>query len=340
LLSDTLFTDKFSMKTNALLLTLAIVSVVVRIPAGRAAEAKALLEPVATIKIPDAKGSFDFIQVDVANRRLLACHAKEGTLDVIDLDQHGVLARIPTGAAQDVAVDEQGGKYFVTVSDKKQVAIIDAKTLKVTNVVPTEGELDGMLFDSKNRRVYAAHDHGREVWVVDADAEKIVATVAIPGDPEVFVYDAKKDRVYLNIVPTHETVVIDPQTETVTEHWSDQPAQRPHGLVLDAETGRLFSAGANSVLVAIDTATGKVVGSAKTGPKVDQIAFDPATKRIYAASDGMLTVLHETADGVETLGDFPVPKSGKNVAVDSKTHTVWTLSTDGKDSFAHAWRAP
>jgi DNA-binding beta-propeller fold protein YncE len=308
--------------------------------ASSASAAKPLLEPVATIKIPDAKGSFDFIQMDVANRRLLACHTKEGTLDVIDVDKQVVLARIPTGAAQDVAADEKGGKYFVTVSDRKQVAIIDAKTLKVTNVVGTEGELDGMLFDPKNRRVYAAHDHGRSVWVIDADAEKIVATVAIPGDPEVFVYDAKMDRVYLNIIPTHETVVIDPKTEAVIGHWSDQPAQRPHGLSLDPQTGRLFSAGANSVLVAIDIATGKVVGSAKTGPKVDQIAFDPATKRIYAASDGVLTVLQETADGVETLGDFPVPKSGKNVAIDPTTHTVWTMSTDGKDSYAHAWHAP
>jgi DNA-binding beta-propeller fold protein YncE len=306
----------------------------------RGAESKPLLVSVATIKIPDAKGSFDFIQMDAANRRLLACHTKAGTLDVIDVDRQVVLARITTGAAQDVAADEKSGKYFVTVSDKKQVAIIDAKTLKVTNVVPTEGELDGMLLDPKNRRVYAAHDHGRSVWVIDVDAEKIVATVAIPGDPEVFVYDAKKDRVYLNIIPTHETVVIDPKTETVVEHWSNQPAQRPHGLVLDPESGRLFSAGANSQLVAIDTSTGKVVGAAKTGPKVDQIAFDSASKRIYAASDGILTVLQETADGIETLGDFPVPKSGKNVVIDPKTHTVWTMSTDGKDSYAHAWRVP
>lgn len=305
-----------------------------------AAEAKPLLVPGATIKIPGAKGSFDFVQIDAKQRRLLACHTKEGTLDVFDLDKPALLARIATGAAQDVAADEKSGKYFVTVSDRKCVAVIDTKTLKVTNTIPTEGELDGMLFDPKNRRVYAAHDHGRAVWVIDADTEKIVATVAIPGDPEVFVYDAKKDRVYLNIIPTHETVVIDPKTATVVDHWSDQPAQRPHGLALNAGTGRLFSAGANSVLVAIDTATGKVIGSAKTGPKVDQIAIDPALKRIYAASDGLLTVLQETDTGIETLGDVPVPKAGKNVAVDLKTHTVWTLSTDGKDSYAHAWTVP
>lgn len=313
---------------------------VLALPVLCAAEPEPLLVASGTIKIPGAKGSFDFIQIDATNHRLLGAHTKDGTLDIIDLDRQVVLARVPTGAAQDVAADARTGKYFVTVSDKKQVAIIDAKTFQVTHTVATEGELDGILLDPKNRRVYAAHDHGRSVWVLDADTEKIVATVAIPGDPEVFVYDAKKDRVYLNIIPTHEAVVIDPKTATVVDHWSTQPAQRPHGLVLDSATGRLFSAGANGELVVIDTSTGKTIASAKIAQKVDQIAFDPGPRRVYAAADGVLTVLQETAEGVVALGDVAVPKSGKNVAVDAKTHTVWTLSTDGKDSYAHAWRRP
>lgn len=305
-----------------------------------AAEPRPLLVPLATVKIPGAKGAFDFIQIDQANRRLLGAHTKDGTLDVIDLDKHLLLARLPTGAAQDVVADAKSGKYFVTVSDKKHVAIVDAKTLKITNTVPTEGELDGILLDPKNRRVYAAHDHGRSVWVIDADTEKIIATVAIPGDPEVFVYDAKKDRVYLNIIPTHEAVVIDPKSAKVVDRWSTQPAQRPHGLALDPAKGWLFSAGANGELVVIDTNNGKTIASVKIAQKVDQIAFDPGPRRVYAAADGVLNVLQETADGIVALGDVAVPKSGKNVAVDAQTHTVWTMSTDGQDSFAHAWHLP
>ena len=305
-----------------------------------AAETPPLLRLGATIRIPEGKGAFDFIQMDQPNHRLLACHTKDGTLDVIDVVANTLLARIPTGAAQDVVADATTGKYFVTVSDKRHVAVIDAKTLKVTNVVPTDGELDGILLDPKHRRIYAAHDHGRSVWVIDADTEKIVSTVAIPGDPEVFAYDAKRDRIYLNIIPTHETVVIDPKTSAVVAHWTNLPAQRPHGLVLDEKTGRLFSAGANGEFVMIDTNTGKSLGSAKIAQKVDQIAFDPGLRRIYAASDGLLSVLQETADGVVALGDVMVPKGGKNVAVDAEAHTVWTLGSDGKDSYARSWVLP
>jgi len=325
---------------SAFNLSCACVLLLSSIGLAAAPEAKPLLVPAASVKIPGAKGGFDFIQVDLPNRRLLACHTKEGTLDLVDLDKTTLIARIPVGAAQDVAVDAKSGKYFVTVSDKKHVAVIDTKTFAVKNTIATEGELDGILLDPKNRRIYAAHDHGHEVWVIDIDEEKIVATVAIPGDPEVFTYDAKNDRIYLNIVPTNEAVVIDPKTETVVDHWSVQPAQRPHGLVLDARVGRLFSAGANGELVALDTATGKVLGSAKTGNRVDQIAIDPELNKIYAASDGNVTVLKEIETGLETLGDVAVPKGGKNVAVDLKTHAVWMAFTDGKDSFISAWRAP
>jgi DNA-binding beta-propeller fold protein YncE len=307
---------------------------------AHAAESLPLLVPGVTIKIADAKGSFDFLELDLAKKRLVACHTKGGTVDVIDLATNKVLARIPTGASQDVAIDAKTGKYFATISDRKQVAIIDSVSLKVTNTVPTEGELDAILLDPKNRRVYATHDHGKSVWVIDADTEKLVATVAIPGDPEVLAYDPVKDRVYLNIIPTHETVVIDPKTEAVVDHWSDQPAQRPHGLVLDADTGRLFSAGANGQMVVIDTNTGKVLAAVKIADRVDQVAFDPGLRRVYCASDGVLSVVQETPDGAVLLGDVQTAKGGKNVAVDPQTHAVWTMSTDGTHSYAKSWVLP
>ncbi len=305
-----------------------------------AAESPPLLVPGVTIEITGAKGRFDFLELDLANKRLVASHTKDGTVDVIDIAANKVLARIPTGAAQDVAVDAKAGKYFATISDLKHVAVIDSTTLKVTNTVPTEGELDAILLDPKNRRIYATHDNEKEVWVVDADTEKLVATVAIPGSPEVMAYDPVKDRVYLNIVPTHETVVIDPKTETVVDHWSDQPAQKPHGIVLDADTGRLFSAGANGQMVVIDTSTGKVIASVKIANRVDQVAFDPGLRRVYCASDGVLSVVQETPDGAVSLGDVKTVKTGKNVTVDPRTHTVWTMSTDGTNSYAKSWVLP
>jgi len=55
---------------------------------------------------------------------------------------------------------------------------------------------------------------------------------------------------------------------------STSPASRPHGMALDQAHHRIFSAGANGKLVAIDTRTGAAASSVAITSKVDQIAFD------------------------------------------------------------------
>jgi hypothetical protein len=96
--------------------------------------------------------------------------------------------------------------------------------------------------------------------------------------------------------------VIDPSANAVLAQWPTAPATRPHGLAVDAASHRIFSAGANGKLVAIDTGSGAASGSIDITDKVDQIALD--------------------------VGSGPA------------TRAVWTTYSDGKSSFARGWRAP
>ena len=307
---------------------------------GFAKEPSPPLVPGAVIEVTGSHGKFDFLEVDQASHRLVASHTADGTVDIFDLTTNRLLARPATGAAQHTAFDPRSGKYFVSVSEPKQVAIIDAKTFKVTNTIPTDGPLDGIVFDPKNRCVYAAHDNGKEVWVVNADTEKIVATVAIPGPPEYLLYDAVTDRIYLNIKTTDEVVVIDPAQNAVVAHWPTAPAKGPHGLALDAAGGRLFSAGNNGQLVVIEITSGHVIGSVAITAKVDQIAFDPELRRIYCAASDTMSVVQATRDGAVLLGHVASGPGAKNVAVDAKTHAVWVTYTDGQNAYAKSWVVP
>lgn len=300
-----------------------------------------LLVPGATVEISGSHGKFDFLEIDPQHRRLLASHEADGTADFIDLKTNQLITRVKTGAAMDMAFDPKGDKYFVSVSEEKLVAVVDAKTLKQTGSIALEGPADGNLFDPKNRKLYVAHDDGMELWVIDADSEKIVGKVEIPGAPEYMVYDAKADRIYLNIKVTDEVVVIDPSTNKVIGHWSTLPAKKPHGLAFDADTGRLFSVGANGELVAIDITTGKIVANVKVANKVDQAAFDPSSKRIYcSSSESGLSIAQETTDGLKFLGNVKTSPGAKDVAIDPETHAVWVTFTDGKSAYAKSWKLP
>ena len=297
-----------------------------------------LLRPTAVVRVPDSKGKFDFLEVDPVNRRLLAAHEKDGTADFIDLDSSQLITRLKVGPAVHIALDPQLGKYFISCSEEKFVAVVDAATLKQTGTIPTEGELDALILDPNNHRIYVTNDEGTHVWVIDPAAQKVAATIDIPAAPEYMLYDAAADRIYLNIKPKDELVAIDPASNTIVAHWSTAPATGPHGLALDPVTGRLFAAGMNGRLAVIDAKNGQLIASVPIAEKVDQIAFDPATRRVYCACVDWMSIVQETDGGAALLGNVKTAATAKNVAVDPATHEVWTTFTDGVDSYAKAWR--
>jgi DNA-binding beta-propeller fold protein YncE len=300
-----------------------------------------LLTAQPPIVVPGGAGKYDWMTIDPEKRRLLAAHPGTGTLVVADLDGNAPLKQVNTGAAQGVAVDSPDGKYFVGGTDNQLVTIIDSQTLAKTGEIKVTGPVDAMVFEPKRRMVYADHDDGMDVWVIDAKADKIAMTMSIAGAPEEIHYDPVTDRLYQNIKTTNAVQVIDPATHTVTATWSTAPATGPHGLAVDGKAHRLFSAGHNGKLVAIDTRTGKVLGSADIEPGVDQIGIDPALKRIYCAcGSGAISVVGETAHGVALLGDVPVTPGTHTLAVDPKTHAVWISYVDAQNSYIQQYLVP
>lgn len=305
---------------------------------ARAAESSALLAPGATIKIPDSHGKFDFLEIDPYRHRLLASHEKDGTADFINLDTDTLIKRIKLGPAVCMATDPRTGRYFVSVSDDKRVAVVDPITLTEVNSIPTDGPLDCLIFDPTNRRVYVANDDGTHIWVINADTEKLVATIDIPGAPEYMLYDRATNRIYLNVKTKDEVAVIDPDTNAIIAYWPTAPADLVHGLVYDPATGHLFSVGFNGKVAMIDVRTGQVKSVINIIKGTDQSAFDPATRRIYCAGAGEMSVLQVTAYGATFLGNVRTAPTAKNVAVDPVTHDVWTTYTDGANSYARSWR--
>jgi len=299
-----------------------------------------VLKPGAMVKIPDSAGKFDFLEIDGSRHRLLASHEKDETADIIDLDANKLITRVKLGPVVDTVLDPKTGNYFCSVQDDKRIAVLDGNTLKEIDSIALDGETDGIVFEAKSRHLFVTHDNGTHLWIVDVDAKKAIATIEIPGAPECLALDAAAKKLYLNIKATSEVVVIDIAANKLVAKWPLAPAIAPHGLVLDAAAGRLYSAGDNGVLAVLDTKSGHVIGSAKITEHVDQAAFDATTHTIYCAGPGSLSVVRATSTGAELVGNVKTADTAKNVAVDPKTHAVWTTFTDGKNSYAQSFVAP
>lgn len=286
------------------------------------------------IVVPDSKGGFDYLQVDVAKRRLLANHTGNNTLDIFDVETGKLIKHVPTGKAQGVAVDSDAGKYFVSISREKKVVVVDSETLEKTSEVKLAGPADALVLDPKNHCLYIGHDNATNLWVMDTKRNKIVADITIPPGPEYVIYDPASDRVFQNIKSNDSLLVIDPVANTIKETWNTAPAKKPHGLAIDTQTKRLFCAGQNGKLAVIDATTGKVIGTADIVTGVDQIAFDQEKRRVYCPSgQGKLSVVEETADGATSLGDIKTAPGAKTIAVDPKTHAVWIAYADKEHSY-------
>jgi DNA-binding beta-propeller fold protein YncE len=292
------------------------------------------------IVVPGTKGKFDYLQIDEKMNRLLAAHTANRTLDIINLPDGKLIKSLRTGAVQGAVVDADHHKYYASVSDGEKLLIIDRQTLEITGTIPLPGPADALAYNPKNGLIYVCHDDGEDVWVVDPSTQKIVTAIKIPANPEFVVYDPVTDKLFQNIKSQPVMIVIDPQPNSVAATWSTVPAESPHGLAVNPESHRLFSAGKNGKLVVLDAVSGKSLGSVDIAEGVDQIAFDPGNQRVYcAAGQGKLTVLQETEENVKSLGDVTTPTGTHTLAVDPTTHSVWIAFAKGEESYVAELKA-
>jgi len=292
-----------------------------------------VLKPSDPIEIAGAHGKFDFLEIDGKNGRLLAAHTGNSTLDVFDAKDGRLIRSVKTGAVQDAAIDSAGGVYYAAISAGKKLLAIDSTTFEVSGETPLAGPADLAIFCPKYHTAYVGHDDAPEIWAVDTVARKVVASIAIPEGPEGMVYDEANDRVYAAAKSGDAVIVIDPASNKPVASWPTAPAQKPHGVALDAKGNRLFVAGGNGKLAALDLKSGKVADSVEIVAKVDEIGFDEGLKRIYCASGTGVLFVVDAAGLLKALGSVPTHKGTHSVAVNPATHAVWIAYAEGDSSF-------
>ena len=285
------------------------------------------------IVLPGGAGGFDWMIVEEAAHRLFATHKGAKTLVVVDLRTEKIAPIAAVGTVQSVAVDRKDNKIFLGDDEEHKVVVLDYATLKKAGDILVTGPVDDLLYCPKNGLLYADHDDGEDVWVIDAKTQKLVTTIKVPAAPEKVEYDALSGRIYQNIKSNDTLLVIDPATNKVVQTFRTAPAAGPHGLVIDAKTQRLFSAGSNGKLVVMDMKSGKVTATVDIAKGVDQIAYDKGNQRIYCACQGAISVVQVTLGGATLLGNVSTPRGAHTLTVDSATHAVWTCYADAHDSY-------
>jgi YVTN family beta-propeller protein len=267
-------------------------------------------------------GSQDYLAIDQAARRLYVSHFTQ--VEVIDLDSDTPVGKI-TGmdGVHGIAVAPALGRGFITSGNTSTVKMFDLKTLASLADIPAGNGPDGVLYEPVTQRVFAFNHRGGTLTVIDAVAGKAIANIELGGQPEFPVTDGS--GIVWDIIEDKSLLIkIDAKSMQVLERWPLAPGEGPSGLAMDPVNRRLFVGCNNKVMVVADAESGKIVASLPIGVHIDATAYDPATKLIFNANRGSVTISHQdTKNKYSLVGTLETWPHANTLALDLKTGKIY-----------------
>jgi DNA-binding beta-propeller fold protein YncE len=291
---------------------------------GRLRAADGPYARIGEIKIGGA-GSFDYLTVDSAAKRLYVTHGTE--IVVIDTAKDAIVGRIAdTPRVHGIAI-APGGRGFTSNGGENKVGIVDLATLQTLSKVETGRNPDAILYEPKQKEIYALNHTGESATVVEAATGKVVATIPLAGSAETGQADPGLGRVFVNIEDKNSVDVIDIAAHKVIANWPVAPAISPTGMAIDTATHRLL-VGGGKFLVMMDASSGKVVASVPICAGTDATVFDPGAKMAFSScSDGNIVAVHlDGPDKLTVVQTIPTARGARTMAVDPATHKLYTAA--------------
>jgi DNA-binding beta-propeller fold protein YncE len=286
-----------------------------------------------TSKIPiPGKGSFDYLTVDEAARRLYVSHGTQ--VEVLDIDSLTLIGNIPkTAGVHGVAIAPEFGRGFVSNGKAATVTIFDLKTLKPIAEVATGQGPDAIIYDPGTSRVFAFNGGSDSATAIDAASGRVVGTVELGGGPEFAAADGK-GFVYNNLEDESQVLKINSRNLKVEQRWPTAPCASPSSMAMDRANRRLFVGCRSKVMAVLDADTGKVITTLPIGDHVDATAFDAESHLIFNSNgEGTITVVHQDSpDKYSVLETVKTAPHAKTMTLDPKTHRLF-LSTAENGQF-------
>jgi len=279
------------------------------------------LKLVHTIQLPaDVKGHFDHFEVDLKGNRLFATPEEYKSVLVFDLKTGKQIHKIG-GIEKSHAVlyREDVNRIYVTDGEAGDVKIFDGTTYAPKGSVKLLEDADSIGFDASTKYLYIdngggdVHEKYSMLSVVDTTAGKKVADIKVDGDTlEAMALEKSSPKIYVNNKDKNEIAVVDREKRQVIASWPVTKGKPNVAMAFDEANHRLFVACRSGDVVVMDTQTGKELTTFPITKGVDDAVYDPASKRIYSASDGAVDVYEQTdPDNYKLLGKVTTGPAAK-----------------------------
>ncbi len=306
-------------------------------PAGAVQSSGPTLKKIAEFDLPGPVGKrFDYLTIDTDDHYLISAHLAADQTYVIDLATNRVVATVTdTPGAEGVEYVPELKKFYTSNAHDNTIGVVDLKQMKVIKKLKTESKPDGSAYAAPFHKLYVSDERGKAEAIVDVNKDEIVKTLHFDSETGMPQYDPVARKVYVNLQDQNIFAVIDPATDEVVGRYPVGKCKGNHGMALDSEHHRAFlSCEGNELMTVFDLGKNAPIAFLPLAGGPDVIKFDPGLQRIYVACySGAISVFHEDdADHYSKLEDFRVQHAVHTVAVDQKTHRLYTpeQEEDGK----------
>ena len=200
-------------------------------------------ETLATLKSIPVEGNPDGIHFDAVTQRVFVLSHRAPNATVIDARDGSVIGTIDLGGAPEQAVSDRRGRIYIDIEDKDNVAVVDAKTLKVLahyDLGGKGGTPAGLAIDTKNRLLFACCRNPATAVVLNADDGKILAALPIGAGTDGAVFNAATGEAFSsNRDGTLTVIKVNSATSfEVTQNVATKPGAKT--CTFDAKTGRVL----------------------------------------------------------------------------------------------------
>ena len=205
------------------------------------------------IKKIDVQGRPDGILDDPFNQRVYVLSHQAPHVTVIDAKSGDVLGTLDLGGGPEQAVSDRNGHVYVDVSDKANVAVIDARAMIVTahyDLGDKGSGLAGLAIDVKNHVLFVACRNSGipaatpavpMMVMLNANDGKILATLPLAGGSDGAVFNPATMEAFSSHGNGTLTIIreISPTSFEVEQNLQTMPGAKT--LTLDTKTNHVLT---------------------------------------------------------------------------------------------------
>jgi YVTN family beta-propeller protein len=231
---------------------------------------------------------------------------------------------IASTAGWDYITTNKGKLY---VSHGTQVNILNEDTGDSLGYIPNTQGVHGIAFHNGLNRGYTSNGRANNVTVFDLVTNDTLGRISTGENPDAIMFEPFSKMIITCNGRSKDLSVIDPAQNKVIA--TIPVGGKPEAAVSDGK-GRLFvNVEDKSEIVVVSMKDNQVVSrwTVAPGEEPTGLAYDPVTKRLFAACDKKLVILDATnGNNITTL---PIGEGCDGVAFDQSAKTIFTSNGEG-----------